>query len=553
MAQILNEKSVDLVGTAFRDPQIINGGIRAAEEITTLEDRSRQDGTTRGNRTDTDLNPPDPDGAYRLGRGGTDPIDNGGEIPDTIVPHPDENLSPEDNLTDLYNQLIRLLTGQFGFNFSALNGQNYLDIVRNVLGSVNQIFDDLDLDDDYASAQLSFLEKVANVAQSYIDHIFTNILSYQSWYLQQEYNSPLNQLKRLEQAGLNSAFIFSSYGNTAQSSALSGGSGGSGFAATSQMSGAGLVAQDEKSSKRSAWAQMFGAGLNATTQLIQSGIESTKVLAEAENIKLMTPLQVQESVRNIQNLGLTGEYLKDQAMQIESTVFKDWFEEDKNLYQLQLQNSASEREAAQQALNAAMTDDFAASMGSIWLEEQVYTCNVIDKEGHRSRRDLTFDEVQAASKNGNVLTDGSTILSDEERSMGAMPMSVGVNRKTTSSKSSSSTEQDFSETSSLVRKGSQGYDDSGNSVRIGNTTYTLNTRRSRVDTQAYKDYMTSLKNRLLFATDRFNELSRGEVAHVFSSLDNYIRNYSKGLSLMYQRGIRQQLRSMMLPNSSIGD
>lgn len=70
----------------------------------------------------------------------------------------------------------------------------------------------------------SLVEKLTNKVWDFWTNQYNNAYNLQSWYLQQQYNSPSAQVDRYSSAGLNSAFTIGSYSNTADSSPGSSGS-----------------------------------------------------------------------------------------------------------------------------------------------------------------------------------------------------------------------------------------------------------------------------------------------------------------------------------------
>lgn len=487
-------------------------------------------------------------------------------------------LNPSDptNLNSLWQYIMSMffsspnnpLGNIFNGNFTG-DGFSYLTILQNIGQGIKDVIDKLDLDGKNDGPQLALVEKAADVAQSYIDILFNQIMSYQSWYLQQEYNSPLNQLKRLEAAGLSSAFIFGNYNNTAGQPANT-----AVGAIQRQQSGAGEISAQLAAADKQKWASIFGASIDAVASMTKAGIDSVKTLAEADNIRKLTPLQVAHAMQQFKNLGVTENYLKSQVNTLNTTNVEKLFEMDKKAYDTVLGAAKTQLDNAQTDINNARVNA-PNMMGNYWLEEEVYKGKAKDEKGNYKDVYLTHEQLVDADKHGGRINNNLTIadyhevggyikggasaeakggiITDFYGIQGKGWLEGGVNGKFASTHTESKGTERYTEESEINTSGRSNEYENTQTVSIGGTSWTKVTQRKLVHSKEYIDYMSNLQDRLNFAKNHYNELSTGERARAFTSLDNWLTNYSN----LLPRVLGNQFRAGLLQDSTtktlIGD
>lgn len=204
----------------------------------------------------------DIDSIYQDWRNSTLNTNNDSDLPST-------SSDVSSSLADLQSYLNSLYSDQLsvGSWFSAYEG--ILKYIKD-----NELYS--------GSAAKELAETLANRYYDLMLSQYQNALSLQNWYLQQDYNSPTQQMARLSAAGLNSAFATDSSSNSASSPAGVVGSSGSGGSGTS---GAATLEQSDKQFK-----------VNTAVQGVLSAISTATGVASAAN-QIMT---------NKKNIGLSS-------------------------------------------------------------------------------------------------------------------------------------------------------------------------------------------------------------------------------------------------------
>lgn len=492
---------------------------------------------------------------------------------DDSVWHGDPNKTAEENYNDLTTWLSLLFSQGVGsFSGTALfNGSSFVSLLAMSLKGLRQFVEDNMswwYGNDYKWA---LFEKLVDNSQRYIDTIFNTALSYQSWYLQQDYNSPANQLKRLEEAGLSSAFVFNgvSSGNAQSAASVIPGvnQGSYGLAenaiASRQADQQYQLGMQEASTRAS----------EANTALLQYGVDSVKTLAEADNITKLTPVQIATGIQNFLNLGVVYDKYRSEILKIENDMFSDWFKNDFASYQQDVANANQQVEQIQSNIDSASKQDFALSMGSRLIDTEVYTGYVRNKEKQLVRKDYTLDQLDSAWKNGGYDEEGNEVFSEEDRrtaasgsvsgglNMPAIGVNLGAsgtltqddldkNSKTDSKKRGSSHEQGQTTSQSTGH-----YDDNSQTVSIGSQKFTRSVSRKLMQSKEYIDYMTKLRNDLQDAKDRFFTLTTGERSRAFMNYQMYLENKARGLSWSTHEKYKFALHSIFKsqPTTLVGD
>lgn len=150
-------------------------------------------------------------------------------------------------------------------------------------------------------ARLAISEKIADMVYNFTATLYSNAFQSQMWYEQQEYNSPLQQLHRLADAGLFSSFSQISSGN-AQSAA------NTSPVSEVDQSGAAAIQAQQKQARMDRIMSGLGLSLELASLGVQGfqaatelGVKQSQALlntAQASNIVQMTPYEVRNAAIN---------------------------------------------------------------------------------------------------------------------------------------------------------------------------------------------------------------------------------------------------------------
>lgn len=313
----------------------------------------------------------------------------------TWQPNPD--LSPEENIYGLQSYLSSLLSNvlSYGAGRGVNSLYNYRATLELMYDAINKSRTLGGLSDE-ASIQLA--EKVADQMFSYINAQFQSALSYQSWYLQQEYNSPVNQITRLAQAGLNSSFVFGglSSGNAQSSAQVP-------QIAQPANSNAGQVEAQAQANKQNFISSMIANGLS----LASLGVTGYKTLLEADAIKKLTPLQIANEGLQVLNNAATYERLiteneeRKQGMTVQAQ-------------QLELQKSQALVDSSKSDVDITKADlDQFWDKHKLQFQDTVFSTKVTDKYGNKVYKSYDQDALDfivshyGRDKEGNQVIDSS--------------------------------------------------------------------------------------------------------------------------------------------------
>lgn len=480
---------------------------------------------------------------------------------------PNTDLTPEENLSDLESYIEQLFNlGSFGFDaYGLINGTSVVNILRSSLAAVKELYTKYYGDVASSSVFWQITEKVADTSQKFLDLVMTQTLNYKNWYMQQDYNTPANQLRRLEDAGLSSAFIFGglSSGNAQSSPSAS-------MMPSVSPYGIGTVAQAERAASQQYDVGMLDAyahSSDAMTALLNHNVNSIKTLAEADNIRRMTPIQVASAIQEFNNLGVTFDYLNAEVLKIQNDTFSDWFKNDFASYQQDVQSANQRVEQIQNNLNNASTESFALSMGSKFIDTEVYSGFVKSKSGQRIRKDYTLDQLSNAYSNGGYDEEGNEVFSEKDLSSSGsvngglsipgIGFDVGASGTIAASDkdgNKSSSKSGHSHSLSNTNSSSSGhYDDKTRTLTIGDQSFTRTTSRKLMTSEEYVSYMDKLKSDLIKAKDDYFLLTTGERARAFQNYQLYLENKAKGLSWSLGSKIKYYLRNLNKPSLIVGD
>lgn len=470
---------------------------------------------------------------------------------------PDPNGSPEDNLNSLMSYIKNLLTPS-GF----LNG-SYNTSALDYLNTLNAMFYSLDAFDfipylDKAT-MISLAEKITDVAQSYVNSQYQSALAYQSWYLQQEYNSPINQVNRLAAAGLSSAFAIGNLNSGNASSPA-----GVPNVEQVQSSNAGQV-QAQEDAKRSG---LFGEIFGAIASMVPAVGGAAAALVQASCTKMMTPIQISKMGADIANSAANQEMLRATADAAKVNSALNIFTQQRQYSAQLLQNAGQEVDTSKLAYDTAFNN----SEFTVEQEELQWETHVTTKSGESKTVTLSNDQIEKAISNRGVLEDGSVIDGSSTWNVNASAsqgvkagipgigsasgkLSLGGGYSSSSGRSDSS--KSISENaSSMGDQHSEGkYSDDGSSFSIGDSTFTSVTTRRRVPLPQHAAHIKALYNRYQSAVDRFNSLSSGQRAY----LDRLADELTRGLSTLSAGAtnslMKYQIDNFLVPkpNTMIGD
>lgn len=187
---------------------------------------------------------------------------------------------------DNLNEFLNNLGGELS------SWKNFYDLMQTIYTATGA--------DDFVKgdARLAITEKIADMVYNFTATLYSNAFQSQMWYEQQEYNSPLQQLHRLADAGLFSSFSQISSGN-AQSAA------NSSPVSEVDQSGAADIQAQQKQARMDRILSGLGLSLELASLGVQgfqaatdAGVKSSQALlntTQASNIAQMTPHEVRNA------------------------------------------------------------------------------------------------------------------------------------------------------------------------------------------------------------------------------------------------------------------
>ena len=521
----------------------INSGFTASPDVNNFipgQDRSNEDLSRsltdssdggRAGRTG-DRNTPTSDNTGARGDFGSGRLDaQGDSVPSW---NPDPNLSPEENINSLFEWLNMF------FNTSGGNGINYATdfagYLKSAYTSIYNMFHAGTTELEHSTI-IELAEKCADMTYAFISANFQSALSYQSWYLQQDYNSPINQINRLAEAGLNTAFALGNVNSgNANSSAIAP------QVQNPSPSNAGAIEQQNEAADKSFWSGLVSAGASLLPGMIGSAASAVNQLVQAKATKALTPLQVSQAGASIVNSAANYEYMRWQSDQIQQNMALDIFQNQMSASSQIVQQS---REAVDTAKNRY---DTYFNNYSEEYEECAYEVKVVTKEGKVETRTLSIDETKELISNGGKFEDGSTVVgvsswdkfigSDGKMKGGldipALGFEIGAEGSISANDQKHGSESTSNNTSTTVTtqndksssKQEQGYSSDGKSFTIGNTKFTSVTHRKRLPLPEHANQIKKLFSDWQNLYDRYNALTTGEHSRLQMLLDNLTRNLS---------------------------
>lgn len=501
------------------------------------------------------------DGSVPLGNepSGTQPVSN------NSLWQPDPNLTPEENLQSLTDYLYRI------FHFSLSDGYDFTTqprVFADLLNSNYQIllryFRDGTLLGDFDKATLFTLaEKITDIYQHYIDSVFTQAMSYQSWYLQQDYNSPVNQLNRLTEAGLSSAFITSGLnsGNAASPASV---------VAPDQVqpSGAGQVQSQMDASRKSLFGSIFGTIFGGIGDLLSAGGGFFKDVAEGKTINQLRPYEIADLGARIASSHSALYKQQTEVDQIKQNMAFKYMDNQISYGQQQLESAGQSADRAYQ--------DYQTNWQNFTEEytEQQWHTVVRDKKGNTRDYTLTTDELRDAINNDGRTKDGYIIegakswknitnLSAEVNAKASVPfvgssyVTGGLSNSTQfageNKTSDSSESQRGWSTSHANNKSAVHYNDKGTELYIGDSKFTSVMTRKRLPLPEYKDMLQRKLKNYQDALDNFNRLSSGQQVRCLRMLEELTEGLSKFDAGVLKASYSDRIKQLFAPRTLQGD
>lgn len=504
----------------------------------------------------------------------------------------DTTLSPAENMANLYNWLNSVFAYYSASNDkSAFNFQNLLMHLYTTISTSNNSF----IQDLSDAASLELAEKISDQMFSFITAEFNSANSLYSWYLQQEYNSPVEQVRRLSDAGLNTAFAL---GNLSSGNAQSAPS--AGIIQNPSPSNAGQAEGQAQANKMGLFGTIFGAAASFIPYVGGAVGSIIKDVTSAQVARKMLPSELAKmdsvvALNQANAIRMQGEL---DAMQGSTAL--SFLDSEFKFGQQELSNA--ENQVNQNALNyRTLFQNHTAD-----LQEIAWETVVVDKNGHKKRYRLTNEELKKAAENGgkvgnsytivgsegwsNSMTGKATVelgkknsktngssnsISNAESSSSALGESsstlsssgqsfssnfmdyLGIGGSTsvedTYSKNGSSSEStgNTSETvfndSRTNTTGSVGYNESGTEFHIGDSVFYSVTNRRRVPLPEYEEELKHSLQIWQDSVDRFNALTDAQQRRLLHLEDMCVKNYKTFCSHLTGHTYSDMLRNIFKP------
>lgn len=519
------------------------------------------DPNSRGNRIDNPQEPkgnipspsepdyPDPENRDATRDDLTNP---GGSQNDDVIFAPDSSLSPQENLDNLVTFLNSLFSSsRYGGNL--LSGVQYANVLAAASAAVWRLSKTYDLSPDQ---QLSLSEKVADLSYSFIQSQYQMALSYQSWYLQQEYNSPLQQVNRLTEAGLSSSFVFGglSSGN-AQSSAL--------LPKMQEVapSGAGGLGVQERANDFSLIGQLVGAA----SSFLPGAAGAMSSLISSFATKRLTAKQIQLSDSEIVNNAATYEVLRSNLQDIQSNLAYRDFDKQFDLSKFAVDTARKNVESAKSAYDTSLL------LGTKTEQVEAYRTVVEDKSGHRKTVDIDVNDMEQLQNNNWTTTDGFRVVGVDSSSTGAsgslssslqdpfgfidakVSGTLSHTDSTSKSDEKSGTKQSGRSVGSKVGTTNQKFNESGTEFHVGNAKFVRVYNEKKVSLPEHKAYIDSCLKRYQKALDEYNTLSTGERARLLDMLDHLQQSLTSFSSKVSFNSYMRKINDFFKPDIFVGD
>lgn len=457
---------------------------------------------------------------------------------DVPIFSPDPNATPSENLANLTTWLFHAIgayeiNNSLGFDKSFNFANQLIRVFTALSNSGNSLIEDLS-----DGATLELAEKITDNLFSFINAQFSSALSYQSWYLQQEYNSPVNQISRLAQAGLSSAFVLGggmSSGNASQPASMP-------QIQQPSPSNAGQAEVQAQANEQQFISSMIGNGIS----LASMGFGAFKTFVEATAIKRLTPLQMASAGTEILNNAASYERLLSENDQIKQSM--------------QIQSQQLEIQKSQSALDSA-SNDVSTSKGAldtffeqhrVAFQETAFSTTVKDKTGATVRkvydndginyimshngRDVEGNQVVEESYfnqalNGKYSAKGSMGVKGIASAESGFEVSAGLEHgnKDIESKSKTS-EKGWSNSSNNSQSHSDGSENT-NTWRVGNTEFHQEIHTRYLMPDEFKSEYKKFQDRYDNALSTYNSMSAKHKAMLMRMHHCQVQNFGRYSSL----------------------
>lgn len=477
---------------------------------------------------------------------------------------PDPNVSPDENLASLYGWLRSLLNPSLRDSYSFTSQPRvFADLLASSFDVIRKYFNGEARPFLDKSAMITLAEKMADIYNHFIDAEFSAALSYQSWYLQQEYNSPINQINRLAEAGLSSAFVVGNLNaGNAQSAA------GMPQLDQVQASGAGQVQQQADAARKSLFGSIFGTVFGGIGDLLSAGGGFFKDVAEGETVRKLRPLQIAELGSRIAGNASTLMMQQTEVDQMKQNMAMKAMDTELSFGSQELEAAAQSVDRAQQAYQT----DF--NNYSQEIEDQEWQTHVIDKYGNRKIYNLSTEDLKDVIKNHGKTKDGyyvegykswqkaltasgSSNLGIDVPLVGKAGAQGGISGTDTDAGGNKDSQSNESErgwsTDHSSGKSSVGYSEDGSEFHIGESSFKSVTTRRRVPLPEYKARIESKLKLYQDALDHFNTLSKGQQTRCLRMLDELQRNLSYFSSGVLKATYSDRINQLFQPKQMVAD
>lgn len=474
----------------------------------------------------------------------------------------DPNKTNEENLSGIFTWMNSVFDL---YKYSSSDAQmNFGNLLSYVFSSLNNSKNNYirDLSD---SASLELAEKITDVTYSFINQMYNQAASLQAWYLQQEYNSPLNQINRLTEAGLSSAFALGglSSGNASSPASVP-------MIQQPAASDAGQAQQQSESN----WLSFLGAGLSAAASFIPGvgGAVGSLMNAAFQQFvgKKMLPYNIAQAGADLVTAGQSYLNLREANDQMKANVALQEFNAGKSSLEMSDQLSRNQMEAAKSRYDSEY-EKFSEE-----YEELGWQTNVKTKEGHTESRVLNSEQVKNICRGNTTLEDGSTVvgitsaekLRESNINLNAglsLPFAgdVGVSGGAHAADKNTTTNSDTHNKSKTTSVGneseqgssSEGYKLDGSSFKLQDAEFKSVTMRHRLPLPKYAEHLNKLRLEYERLLDNYNTLTEGNKARLHLLQDNLTRNISKLSSGVVKARYQKLLKDMLTPNPDtlVGD
>lgn len=487
-------------------------------------------------------------------------------VPGSDLWAPDPNKSPEDNLNSLMAYISSLFhfSLQDAYDFTS-QPRIFADMLYHSYNIISSYFGGYgpfgDLDN---GTKVSLAEKMADIYQHYIDSVYSQAMNYQSWYLQQEYNSPINQINRLTEAGLSSSFIFGGLSSGNASSPAS-----TPNLDQVQSSGAGQIQQQYDASRNSLFGSLFGGIFGGLSGLVSAGGGFFLDVAKGKTVNALRPYELADLGASIVGKSVTQQYQQSQMDQIRQNMAFQVMDQELSYGQQELQTAGQAVDTAQSSYQTDWNNYTRE------YTETAYQVQVKDSSGNTKSYTLSEDQVENAIRNGGKVGNDLTIVGSEtwnqalsaSGSVGSdvdiIPFvaSANVSGSVTNTDSSGGSRSEsrlrknetYHDILNNSKSSSVGYSEDGKSFHIGSTQFTSVTNRYRLPLPEYKRQIEAKYQRYQEALDRYNTLSAGQQSRCLRILQELTDNLSQFSSGAVNAYYSDKIKRLTEPRVMVAD